>query len=207
MVTGIFQFSAVEDVAVLEAIGIVAAEDVCIGTADAEVPRIAAEVVVDFGIVREDVAVVAGRAIISEVDVVRADPVGYGRTIVDLRIGTDTNAVIPRSIVAVAFAVVAVNSTAALVLEADTSITGQFNVADTVFESADANAEIIEFIGKFVSQFVDEGTLFDRSFVHVSHGFGDHFSGFITGNIALTLEVFAVDTLNDAASANSTTDL
>ena len=83
-------------------------------------------------------------------------------------------------------------------LEADTSITGQFNVADTVFESADANAEIIEFIGKFVSQFVDEGTLFDRRFVHVSHGFGDHFSGFITGNIALTLEVFAVDTLNDA---------
>lgn len=38
----------------------------------------------------------------------------------------------------------------------------------------------------------------DRRFVHVSHGFGDHFSGFITGNIALTLEVFAVDTLNDA---------
>ena len=45
----------------------VTAEDVRIGTADAEVPRIAAEVVVDFGIVRKDVVVAVSCTVIGKV--------------------------------------------------------------------------------------------------------------------------------------------
>ena len=85
-----------------------------------------------------------------------------------------------------------------LITIANTSVTGQFNVADAVFESAYANAEVVEFVSEFISQFVDEGTLFNRSFVHVSHRFGDHFSGFVTSDVALALEVFTVNTLDDA---------
>ena len=85
-----------------------------------------------------------------------ADTVGYRRTVIDLCIGANTNAVIPRCIIAVAGAVVAVGRATALVLEADTSITGQFDIADAVFKSTDANAEVVEFISKFISQFVDE---------------------------------------------------
>ena len=75
---------------------------------------------------------------------------------------------------------------AALVDVTDTSITGQFNVADAVFQSAYANAEVVEFVSIFVSQFVDEGALFD------------HFSGFITSDVTVALEVRAVNALDDA---------
>lgn len=63
---------------------------------------VAAEVVVDFGIVREDVAVIAGSAVIGEVDVIRADAVGYGRAVIDLGIGADADAVIPGSVFLIA---------------------------------------------------------------------------------------------------------
>ena len=32
----------------------------------------------------------------------------------------------------------------------------------------------------------------------MSHGFGNHFSGFITGDVAVALEILSIDTLNDA---------
>ena len=69
-------------------------------------------------------------------------------------------------------------------LETDTGITAEFYVAHAVFQSTDADAEVVQFVSIFISQFVDEGALFNRRFVHVSHGFGDHFSGFVTGDVA-----------------------
>ena len=80
----------------------------------------------------------------------------------------------------------------------DTSVTGEFDVANAVFQSAYANAEVVEFVSIFVSKFVNEGALFNRSFVHVSHSFGDHFSGFVTSDVTVALEVLAVNALDDA---------
>ena len=117
MVVRIFQFSPVKDVTVLEAVGVFTAQDIRIGTADAEVPVVAAEVVVDFGVVCEDVLVVARCAIIGEADVIRADAVGYGRAVIDFGVSADADAVIPRSIILIASSVVAVRFTGTLVLD------------------------------------------------------------------------------------------
>ena len=198
MVVGVFQFSPVEDVAILEAVSVFTAQDVRVGTADAEVPMVAAEVVVDFGIVREDVAVIAGSAVIGEVDVIRADAVGYGRAVIDLGIGPDADAVIPGRIILIPCSSLPIRFTSALVLETDTGITAEFYVAHAVFQGTDADAEVVQFVSIFISQFVDEGALFNGRFVHVSHGFGDHFSGFITGDVAFALEIRAVYALDDA---------
>ena len=198
MVVRIFQFSPVKDVTILEAVSVFTAQDIRIGTADAEVPVVAAEVVVDFGVIGEDVFVVARCAIIGEADVIRADAVCYGRAVVDFGVGADADAVIPRSIILIASSVVAVRFTGTLVLEADAGIAAELDVAYAVFQGADADAEVVQFVSVFVSQFVDEGTLFDGRLVHVSHGFGNHFSGFITGDVAVALEILSIDTLNDA---------
>ena len=193
MVVRIFQFSPVEDVAILEAVSVFTAQDIRIGTADAEVPVVAAEVVVDFGVVCEDVLVVASCAVISEVDVIRADAVCYRRAVIDFGVGADADAVIPRSIILIA----SVRFAGILVLETDTGITAEFDVTYAVFKGTDADAEVVQFISVFVSQFVDEGTLFNGRFVHMSHGFSHHFSRFITSNIAFALEIRAVYALDD----------
>ena len=197
MVVRIFQFSPVEDVAILEAVSVFTAQDVRIGTADAEVPVVAAEVVVDFGVIREDVVVVAGCAVVGEVDVIRADAVGYCRAVIDLGIGPDADAVIPGRIILITFLTVSVRFTGTLVLETDTGITAEFYVAHAVFQGADADAEVVQFVSVFISQFVDESALFNGSLIHVSHGFGDHFSGFVTGDVAFALEIRAVYALDD----------
>ena len=72
-------------------------------------------------------------------------------------------------------------------------------MADAVFQISHADAEAVQFVGIFVSQLVDQGPLFDRGFVHMGHGFGDHFSGFIAGDIAMALEILTVDALDDAS--------
>ena len=79
-----------------------------------------------------------------------------------------------------------------------TSVAGKLNVADFIFQIRYADAEVVQFVGIFVSQFVNQCALFYRSAIHVSHGFGDHFSGFVTGDIAISFEIFAVNALNDA---------
>ena len=91
--------------------------------------------------------------------VIRAYAVSNFRAVVDLGIGADTDTVGPGIIVFrscidriagfifVAFALVDVT---------DTSVTSEFYVTDAVFESAYANAEVIEFVSIFVSEFVDE---------------------------------------------------
>ena len=167
-------------------------------TANFQIPVVAAEVVVNKSTVRKDVIVltIASCAIISEVYIVSANAVNDFRAVVNLRISTNADTVRPRIIV--------LNFTLALVIAVlmdvtDTSVTGQFNVTDAVFQSAYANAEVVEFVSIFVSQFVDEGALFDRSFVHVSHSFCDHFSSFITSDVTVALEILAVDTLDDAS--------
>ena len=198
MVVRVFQFSPVKDVTVLESVGVFTAQDIRIGTADAEVPVVAAEVVVDFSVVCEDVLVVARCAVIGEADVIRADAVRYGRAVIDFGIGPDADAVIPRSIILIASSLVPVRFAGILVLETDTGIAAEFDVAYAVFKGTDADAEVVQFVSVFVSQFVDEGTLFDGRLVHVSHGFGNHFSGFITGDVAVALEILSIDTLNDA---------
>ena len=43
----------------------------------------------------------------------------------------------------------------------------------------------------------DARSLFDGSLVHMGHGFGDHFSGFVAGDVAMALEILAVDALDD----------
>ena len=121
--------------------------------------------------------------------VIAADTVSNLRAVVNLCVSAEANTIIPRFII---FFVVF------LIPITKTGVTGQFHVTDAVFESTDANAEVIEFIGEFIGQFVDEGTLFDRGFIHVSHRFGNHFSGFVTSNVALALEVFPINPLDDA---------
>ena len=158
---------------------------------------IAAEVIVDFGVVREDVVVVAGCTVIGEVDVIRADAVGYGRAVIDLGIGPDADAVIPGRIILIASPIIPIRFTSALVPETDAGITAEFYVAHAVFQGTDADAEVVQFVSVFVSQFVDESALFDGRFVHVSHGFGNHFSGFVTGDVAFALEIRAVYALDD----------
>ena len=189
------QFSPVEDVAVLVTIGVVTAEDVRIGPADAQVPAVTTEVVIDFSVICEDVLVVIvfriDRAVSTKVQVACADTVGNGRAIVDLGIGADTNAVIPRIIIAVVCVV-------ALMLITNAGIAGQFDVADFLFQVRNANTQAVQFVSEFISQFVDESALFHRGFVHVGHGFSCHFGCFVTCNVTVAFEMRAIYALDDA---------
>ena len=102
--------------------------------------------------------------------------------------GTDAEARIPGIVVLFVSVLVTVT---------DEGIAEDAGVADAVFQVGHADAEVVQFVGIFVSQLVDQGPLFDRGFVHVGHGFGDHFSGFIAGDVAMALEILAVDALDD----------
>ena len=143
----ISQFGAVEDIAVVIAIGVVATEDISIRTADAEVPRFAAKIIVDFSDIGQDIVFIFSGAIIREGVVIAADTVSNLRAVVNLCVSAEANTIIPRFII---FFVVF------LIPITKTGVTGQFHVTDAVFESTDANAEVIEFIGEFIGQFVDE---------------------------------------------------
>ena len=79
----------------------------------------------------------------------------------------------------------------------DAGVTTEFYVAYAAFEGADTDAEVIQFVSIFIGQFVDKGALFNRGFIHVGHGFSDHFGCFITGDITVALEILAVNALND----------
>ena len=205
----IFQLSAVEGIAIEETISTRATHDVFI-TANHQIPVVTAEVVINISTVRRDIIFTASRAVISKAAVARRDAISNFRAVIYLSIGTDADTVGPRIIVLrscldrfAGFIFVAFT----LVNVTDTSITSEFYVANAVFQSAYANAEVVEFVSIFVSEFVDEGALFDRSFVHVSHSFCDHFSSFVTSNVTVALEVLAVNAWMMPASANSTTDL
>ena len=184
----IAQFGAVEGIEVLQAIG-VAADAVDVIAADAQFPVLAAEVIVYFGQV--DIGVVAfvrRSAVAGEGAEARADTGCDLGAVIDLALGTDAEARIPGAVVLFVSVLVAV---------ADKGIAEDARIADAVFQVGHADAEVVQFVGIFVSQLVDQGPLFDRRFVHVGHGFGDHFSRFVAGDIAISLEILAVDALDD----------
>ncbi len=189
LVIVIAQFGAVEGIEVLQAIG-VAADAVDVIAADAEFPVLAAEVVVHFGQIH--VGIVAfGRSgfVAGEGAKARADAGCDFSAVIDLALGTDAEARIPGAVVLFVSVLVAV---------ADKGIAEDARIADAVFQVGHADAEVVQFVGIFVSQLVDQGPLFDRRLVHVGHGFGDHFSRFVAGDVAISLEILAVDALDDA---------
>ena len=184
----IAQFGAVQGIEVLQAIG-VAADAVDVIAADAEFPVLAAEVIVHFGQV--DIGVVAfvrRSAVAGEGAKARADTGCDFSAVIDLALGTDAEARVPGAVVLFVSVLVAV---------ADKGIAEDARMADAVFQVGHADAEVVQLIGIFVSQLVDQGTLFDRCLVHVGHGFGDHFSRFVAGDVAISLEILAVDALDD----------
>ena len=192
-IIAIFQLRAIECITIIVAISTIATEDIII-TANFQIPVIAAEVVINIGTIDVDISIfllrsVTSRTIVSKVMIVSAYTKFNFCAIIDLRISANANTVIPRVIIFCGTILVTIT---------DTSITSEFYVTNAVFQSAYANAEVVEFISIFVSEFVDEGALFDRSFVHVSHSFCDHFSSFVTSDVTVALEVLAVDTLDDA---------
>ena len=193
-IIAIFQLRAIECITIIVAISTIAAEDIII-TANFQIPVIAAEVVINIGTIDVDISIfllrsVTSRTIVSKVMIVSAYTKFNFCAIIDLRISANANTVIPRVIIFCGTILVTIT---------DTSITSEFYVTNAVFQSAYANAEVVEFISIFISEFVDEGALFNRSFVHVSHSFGDHFSSFITSDVTVALEILAVDTLDDAS--------
>ena len=186
----IAQFGAVQGIEVLQTIG-VAADAVDVIAADAQFPVLAAEVIVHFGQV--DIGVVAFvrcSAVAGEGAESRADAGCDFSAVIDLALGTDAEARIPGIVVLLV---------AVLVTVTDEGIAENAGVADAVFQVGHADAEVVQFVGIFVSQLVDQGALFDRGFVHVGHGLSDHFSGFIAGDVAMALEILTVDALDDAS--------
>ena len=185
----IFQFSAVKYITVLIAIGTSTAEIICSVTAEAEVPVRTAEVVINFQDISCNIAVFTSRTIVAEGLIIGCQANRCFNAVVDLSLATKADTIIPRSIVV--FSTILVTIT-------ETSVASEFDVADFVFEVRYANAEVVQFVSIFISQFVDQSALFNGSFVHVSHSFRYHFSSFITGDVALALEVGAINALDDA---------
>ena len=186
----IAQFGAVQGIEVLQAIG-VAADAVDVIAADAQFPVLAAEVVVHFGQIHVGiVAFVRSGFVAGEGAKARADTGCDLGAVIDLALGTDAEARIPGIVVLLV---------AVLVTVADEGIAEDARIADAVFQVGHADAEVVQFVGIFVSQLVDQGPLFDRRLVHVGHGFGDHFSRFVAGDVAISLEILAVDALDDAS--------
>ena len=79
----------------------------------------------------------------------------------------------------------------------NTSVARQFNIAYAVFQVGNTNAQIVKFIRKFIGQTVDESTLFSIGTIFMSHSLSNYFSCFITSDVTFTLEVNAVNTLDD----------
>ena len=185
----IAQFGAVQGIEVLQTIG-VAADAVDVIAADAQFPVLAAEVVIHFGQIHVGV-VVFGRSgfVAGEGAKARADTGCDLGAVIDLALGTDAEARVPGAVVLFVSVLVAV---------ADKGIAEDARIADAVFQVGHADAEVVQFVGIFVSQLVDQGPLFDRRLVHVGHGFGDHFSRFVAGDVAMALEILAIDALDDA---------
>ena len=125
--------------------------------------------------------------IVSKIGIIFHTEYGIG-TVVNLRIGTEAAAELPGIIIFQCLTLFHVTNT---------SITCQLNVAYAVFQIGNANTEIVEFIGEFISQTVDECPLFSVCTIFMSHSLCYDFSGFITGNVTFALEVNAVNTLND----------
>ena len=96
----ILQLSAVEGIAIEEAISTAAAHVIFI-TANFQIPVVAAEVVVNISAIREDVIIlaIASCAIISEAYIVGADTIDDFCTVVDLSISANTNTISPRIII------------------------------------------------------------------------------------------------------------
>ena len=186
----VFQFSAVEGIAVLISIGARTAEFPVSITTEAEEPVFTAKIVIDFDDIGCNLVVLC-TAIFAEAVVIRCYAQRSRCAFVNLSSATKTNTIIPRIIIFL-------TSFATLITITETAVASEFNVADFVFEVRYANAQVIQFVSIFVSQFVDQSALFNGSFVHVSHSFRYHFSCFITGDVALALEVFAVYALDDA---------
>ena len=188
LVIVIAQFGAVQGIEVLQTIG-VAADAVDVIAADAQFPVLAAEVVVHFGQIHIGVvAFVRSGFVAGEGAEARADADCDFSAVIDLALGTDAEARIPGAVVLFVSVLVAV---------ADKGIAEDARIADAVFQVGHADAEVVQFVGIFVSQLVDQGPLFDRRLVHVGHGFGDHFSRFVAGDVAMALEILAVDALDD----------
>ena len=189
LVVVIAQFGAVEGIEVLQAVG-VAADAVDVIAADAEFPVLAAEVVVHFGQI--DIGIIAfvrSGFVAGERAEARADAGRDLGAVVDLALGADAEARIPGAVVLLVAVLVAV---------ADEDVAEDASVADAVFQVGHADAEAVQFVGVFIGQLVDQGPLFDGSLVHMGHGFGDHFSRFVAGDVAMALEILTIDALDDA---------
>ena len=190
----VLQLSAIEGIT--ELIANFITEDIGV-TAYHEIPVVAAEVIIDvseirIGIIAVFIISTVSSAITTKRMTVCAYAIGNFRAVVNLGISTEADTIIPRIIILSLIVFVLITIT-------DTSITSEFYVTNFVFEVGYANAEAVQFVSIFVSQFVDEGTLFNGSFVHVSHSFSRHFSCFITSDVAVALEVGAVYTLDNAS--------
>ena len=77
-------------------------------------------------------------------------------------------------------------------------ITGEFYCAYLLFQVGNTYAQRIQFAGKFIGQFINNCTLLCIGAIGMGHSFGRNFSRFIPRNVALTLEMRAVYTLDDA---------
>ena len=190
----ILQFSTIEGIAILVSIRTSTAKEICGVTTEAKIPIRATEIVVNFNDISVYIAIfisISRCTVMTKVLIIRRQTYCSRNTVIDLCLATETNTIIPRIIIFL-------SRIAMLITVAETSITSEFDVADFIFEVRYANAEIVQFVSIFISQFVDQSALFNGSFVHVSHSFCYHFSCFITGDVALALEVFAVYALNDA---------
>ena len=189
----ILQFSTIEGIAILVSIRTSTAKEICGVTTEAKIPIRAAEIIINFNDISVYIAIfisISRCAIMTKVLIIRRQTYCSRNTVIDLCLATETDTIIPRIIIFL-------SRIAMLITVTETSITSKFDVSNFVFKVRYANAEVVQFVSIFIGQFVDQSALFNRCFVHVCHSFGYHFSGFITGNVALALEVFAINALND----------
>ena len=85
------------------------------------------------------------------------------------------------------------------ILITKTSITSNFYVTNAVFQASYTNAQVVQFVGEFISQTVDHSLLFCVSAVLVSHSFSYHLSHFVTSDVVLAFESAIWVTINDTS--------
>ncbi len=126
---------------------------------------------------------------------IRCQLIVYFDAVIDLRIGIDVDMIIPRIVIFLAQGI-AVTSPA-LAAETHAGITAENYIACFIFQRCHANSKLLQFVCIFISQAMNQRTLFHRCRIHMSHRFCCHFSGFIACNRAPALKILAINTLNN----------
>ena len=186
VVTAEFELSTVKGISVLNTHAVT---DLVIITTYEEVYMLTG-IVFHISVVYIKLMVITARCgmFVGKAHIIRAETQVNSRAVVNRCRCQEMNSSFPRS---VAFNI------ALLMLIMNVGIAGKFNIAYPFFQVGYTNTEFTEFVRKFIGQTIDKCTLFSVCTIFMRHSLCYHFGCFITSDITLSLEVNAVNALND----------